>query len=158
MASKGPGPDLNSTGKSTANSSEADHSWTSILSVPQDEKGGIITAVEFDESGDTLAMGDKSGHVSLFQKSNNGGYRNAFRFKSHSPALDPLKSLEIEERINMIKFVRGRSSGMYVLTTNGAPPTLTIGIFGKWGGKGPEEGPGRADGCEFKEAVRRGWR
>jgi len=95
-----------------------DHYWSSILSTSQEEKAGIVTAVEFDESGDTLAIGDKSGHVTLFQKSNNGGYRHAYRFKSHSPTLDPLKSLEIEERINDIQFVRGRSSGMYVLTTN----------------------------------------
>ncbi|GAB5356276.1 hypothetical protein AAMO2058_000276500 [Amorphochlora amoebiformis] len=48
----------------------------------------------------------------------NGGYSHQYRFRSHTPTLDPLKSLEIEERINMIKFVRGQSSGTYVLTTN----------------------------------------
>eukprot|EP00468_Gymnochlora_sp_CCMP2014_P002893 CAMPEP_0167753104 /NCGR_PEP_ID=MMETSP0110_2-20121227/7520_1 /TAXON_ID=629695 /ORGANISM="Gymnochlora sp., Strain CCMP2014" /LENGTH=446 /DNA_ID=CAMNT_0007638817 /DNA_START=24 /DNA_END=1364 /DNA_ORIENTATION=- len=83
-----------------------------------DEKDGIITALEFDETGDTLAVGGKTGHVTLYKKGEDGSYLPEFKFRSHAPTLDPLKSLEIEERINMIKFARGRSSGMYILTTN----------------------------------------
>lgn len=95
-----------------------DQKWRSLLSFAAANNGELVTALDFDEDASYIATGNKSGQVNLYKKSENGTYDPAFRFKSHSPALDCLKSLEIEERINSIKFVRGRASGMFVLTTN----------------------------------------
>lgn len=40
-------------------------------------------------------------------------------FQSHEPEFDYLKSLEIEEKINKIKFLKGVKGAKFVLTTNG---------------------------------------
>ena len=40
-------------------------------------------------------------------------------FQSHEPEFDYLKSLEIEEKINQICWVRQSGSSLFLLTTNG---------------------------------------
>ena len=40
-------------------------------------------------------------------------------FQSHEPEFDYLKSLEIEEKINQISWVRHSGSSLFLLTTNG---------------------------------------
>jgi serine/threonine-protein phosphatase 2A regulatory subunit B len=42
-----------------------------------------------------------------------------FQFQSHEPEFDYLKSLEIEEKINQIKFCRSVSDSVMLLSTNG---------------------------------------
>ena len=42
-----------------------------------------------------------------------------FQFQSHEAEFDYLKSLEIEEKINQIRFCRAKSSNLMLLTTNG---------------------------------------
>ncbi|KAI3786161.1 hypothetical protein L1987_45293 [Smallanthus sonchifolius] len=98
----------------------------------------IISAIEFDKSGDHLATGDRGGRVVLFERTDtkeHGGSRKdlektdypssrhpEFRYKtefqSHEPEFDYLKSLEIEEKINKIKWCQTANGGLFLLSTN----------------------------------------
>ena len=109
-----------------------------------------LTAVEFNHDGTMLATGDRGGRVVVFKKKtdihNNskvGGtstpssphspHRNFtprandnewsvhYQFKSHDQEFDYLKSLEIEEKINKIRWLKHScmSSSASLLTTNG---------------------------------------
>ena len=40
-------------------------------------------------------------------------------FQSHEPEFDYLKSLEIEEKINKIRWLRKSGASLFLLTTNG---------------------------------------
>lgn len=104
------------------------------------QEADIISAVEFDHSGDYLATGDQGGRVVLFERiaSARGRaghpdvrpesplhtspfeFRYLTEFQSHEPEFDYLKSLEIEEKINKVRWVRGRCTGRthMLLTTN----------------------------------------
>ncbi|MQL72362.1 hypothetical protein Taro_004705 [Colocasia esculenta] len=81
----------------------------------------IISAIEFDKSGDHLATGDRGGRVVLFERTDTKDlsgrkdlerldypvkhpeFRYKTEFQSHEPEFDYLKSLEIEEKINKIR-------------------------------------------------------
>lgn len=81
----------------------------------------IITAVEFDHTGDYLATGDKGGRVVLFERSNNTKhceYKFMTEFQSHDAEFDYLKSLEIEEKINQIKWLKPIQRSHMLLSTN----------------------------------------
>eukprot|EP00037_Helgoeca_nana_P029458 m.351630 g.351630 ORF g.351630 m.351630 type:complete len:437 (-) comp27980_c0_seq3:708-2018(-) len=83
----------------------------------------IISAVEFNHDGEYLATGDKGGRVVLFERNNTGqGSEDEFRFytefQSHEPEFDYLKSLEIEEKINQIKWLPRRNHAHFLITTN----------------------------------------
>ncbi|CAI8608033.1 unnamed protein product [Vicia faba] len=98
----------------------------------------IISAIEFDKSGDHLATGDRGGRVVLFERTDsknqhgsrkdleNTDYSNSrhpeFRYKtefqSHEPEFDYLKSLEIEEKINKIKWCQTATGAVFLLSTN----------------------------------------
>ncbi|KAF5199570.1 Serine/threonine protein phosphatase 2A regulatory subunit B beta isoform [Thalictrum thalictroides] len=97
----------------------------------------IISAIEFDKSGDHLATGDRGGRVVLFERTDTKdlGYRRdlermdypisrhpEFRYKtefqSHEPEFDYLKSLEIEEKINKIRWCQTANSSLFLLSTN----------------------------------------
>jgi len=41
-------------------------------------------------------------------------------FQSHEPEFDYLKSLEIEEKINQIKWLKKKNAANFILSTNGA--------------------------------------
>ncbi|KAK9060508.1 hypothetical protein SSX86_021212 [Deinandra increscens subsp. villosa] len=110
--------------------------------LPLEEDDGnevdIISAIEFDKSGDHLATGDRGGRVVLFERTDtkeNGGNRKdlektdsstsrhpEFRYKtefqSHEPEFDYLKSLEIEEKINKIKWCQTANGALFLLSTN----------------------------------------
>ena len=87
----------------------------------------IISAVEFDQTGDYLATGDKGGRVVLFERNDAGSvnkrqgceYRFHTEFQSHEPEFDYLKSLEIEEKINQICWCRRQNAAHFLLSTNG---------------------------------------
>jgi serine/threonine-protein phosphatase 2A regulatory subunit B len=84
----------------------------------------IVSAIEFDQSGDFLAAGDRGGRVVLFEreKSKDKGthFKFYYEFQSHEPEFDYLKSLEIEEKINKIRwFPRRWAHSHLLLTTNG---------------------------------------
>ncbi|XP_052182780.1 serine/threonine protein phosphatase 2A 55 kDa regulatory subunit B beta isoform isoform X4 [Diospyros lotus] len=99
----------------------------------------IISAIEFDKTGDHLATGDRGGRVVLFErtdtKDQHGGSRRdlermdypisrhpEFRYKtefqSHEPEFDYLKSLEIEEKINKIRWCQTANGALFLLSTN----------------------------------------
>ncbi|KAL7746507.1 protein phosphatase 2A regulatory subunit cdc55 [Sorochytrium milnesiophthora] len=81
----------------------------------------IISAVEFDHTGDYLATGDKGGRVVLFERNENKKgceYKFYTEFQSHEPEFDYLKSLEIEEKINKIKWIKRQNHAHFLLSTN----------------------------------------
>jgi serine/threonine-protein phosphatase 2A regulatory subunit B len=91
-----------------------------------------VTAVEFDETGQYLAVGDKAGRICIFEghtvtASPNSNkrpiipleYKFYTEFQSHEPEFDCLKSLEIEEKINMIKWGKKMNNGLFLLACNG---------------------------------------
>ncbi|KAG8000183.1 Serine/threonine-protein phosphatase 2A 55 kDa regulatory subunit B delta isoform, partial [Nibea albiflora] len=86
----------------------------------------IISTVEFNYSGELLATGDKGGRVVIFQheqESKNrphlrGEYNVYSTFQSHEPEFDYLKSLEIEEKINKIRWLPQQNAAHFLLSTN----------------------------------------
>mmetsp|Transcript_50687 Transcript_50687/g.162252 ORF Transcript_50687/g.162252 Transcript_50687/m.162252 type:complete len:495 (-) Transcript_50687:67-1551(-) len=99
------------------------------------QEADIISAVEFDSTGEHLATGDRGGRVVLFEgvesdagredpdkrapvRSDNIEYRYSTEFQSHEPEFDYLKSLEIEEKINKIRWCRTQGGARFLLSTN----------------------------------------
>ncbi|PAA63493.1 hypothetical protein BOX15_Mlig024425g2, partial [Macrostomum lignano] len=78
----------------------------------------IISCVEFNHTGELLATGDKGGRVVVFQRSDSGLYNVYSTFTSHEPEFDYLKSLEIEEKINKIRWLPGHYRANFLLSTN----------------------------------------
>uniref|UniRef100_G1TUP4 Serine/threonine-protein phosphatase 2A 55 kDa regulatory subunit B n=1 Tax=Oryctolagus cuniculus TaxID=9986 RepID=G1TUP4_RABIT len=86
----------------------------------------IISTVEFNCSGDLLATGDKGGRVVIFQREqesksrphSRGEYNVYSTFQSHEPEFDYLKSLEIEEKINKIRWLPQQNAAHFLLSTN----------------------------------------
>ncbi|KAG5572815.1 hypothetical protein H5410_062581 [Solanum commersonii] len=98
----------------------------------------IISAIEFDKSGDHLATGDRGGRVVLFERTNtkelvgsrrelervdypvsrHPEFRYKTEFQSHEPEFDYLKSLEIEEKINKIRWCQTANGALFLLSTN----------------------------------------
>eukprot|EP00252_Welwitschia_mirabilis_P001044 TRINITY_DN11014_c0_g1_i1.p1 TRINITY_DN11014_c0_g1~~TRINITY_DN11014_c0_g1_i1.p1 ORF type:complete len:515 (-),score=83.04 TRINITY_DN11014_c0_g1_i1:806-2350(-) len=97
----------------------------------------IISAIEFDKSGEHLATGDRGGRVVLFERidgrdlhsqrelesldypvSRHPEYRYKTEFQSHEPEFDYLKSLEIEEKINKIRWCPTANGALFLLSTN----------------------------------------
>lgn len=81
----------------------------------------VISTVEFDHTGDYLATGDKGGRVVLFQRNETKKgceYKFHTEFQSHDAEFDYLKSLEIEEKINKIKWCKRQNQAHFLLSTN----------------------------------------
>lgn len=82
----------------------------------------IISTVEFDNTGTFLATGDKGGRVVLFERNGNKKssceYKFFTEFQSHDAEFDYLKSLEVEEKINKIKWLKSTNNLLYLLSTN----------------------------------------
>ncbi|GBG80673.1 hypothetical protein CBR_g31132 [Chara braunii] len=96
----------------------------------------IISAIEFDKSGEHLATGDRGGRVVLFERVDGRDersrrqyermdqsartieYRYSTEFQSHEPEFDYLKSLEIEEKINKIRWCYTANGARFLLSTN----------------------------------------
>nr|CAD7588874.1 unnamed protein product [Timema genevievae] len=93
---------------------------------PQPVKSDIISCVEFNHDGDLLATGDKGGRVVIFQRDpiskncipRRGEYNVYSTFQSHEPEFDYLKSLEIEEKINKIRWLKRKNQAHFLLSTN----------------------------------------
>jgi len=92
-------------------------------------EGDVISAVEFDTTGDYLATGDRGGRVVLFKREDGElddesgvvgppEYRFYTEFQSHDREFDYLKSLEIEEKINQIRWCHPTNNARYLLSTN----------------------------------------
>jgi serine/threonine-protein phosphatase 2A regulatory subunit B len=102
------------------------------------QEADIISAVQFDKTGSHLATGDRGGRVVLFDlvpapdqepKWDDRGrevtrreprveYRYLTEFQSHEPEFDYLKSLEIGEKINKIRWCPGVNGAHLLLSTN----------------------------------------
>ncbi|PRQ17285.1 putative transcription factor WD40-like family [Rosa chinensis] len=101
----------------------------------------VISAIGFDKSGDHLAIGDRGGRCVIFErkhgKHNLDEHRSRleleqldvtstqhpeFQFKtefqSHEPEFDYLKSVEIEEKINKVKWCATSNGSQFILSTN----------------------------------------
>ncbi|WVZ69833.1 hypothetical protein U9M48_018559 [Paspalum notatum var. saurae] len=97
----------------------------------------IISAIEFNKSGHHLATGDRGGRVVLFERtdvkdnacrkdaekadysiSRHPEFRYKTEFQSHEPEFDYLKSLEIEEKINQIRWCQAANGALFLLSTN----------------------------------------
>ncbi|KAK4750397.1 hypothetical protein SAY87_003879 [Trapa incisa] len=98
----------------------------------------IISAIEFDKRGDHLAVGDRSGRVVIFKRSYASNelysqsqleqldstptlhpeYRYMTEFQSHEPEFDYLRSLEIEEKINSVRWCAAPNGALFILSTN----------------------------------------
>ncbi|KAL1568227.1 serine/threonine protein phosphatase 2A 55 kDa regulatory subunit B beta isoform-like [Salvia divinorum] len=101
----------------------------------------VISAIEFDKSGDHLAVGDRGGRVVIFQE--NGGKDDLVRstprkelerldrviakhpkfhykteFQSHEPEFDYLRSVEIEEKINKVRWCAASTGSLNILSSN----------------------------------------
>ncbi|GMI99478.1 hypothetical protein like AT1G17720 [Hibiscus trionum] len=110
---------------------------------PDDEiqDADIISAVEFDKTGNYVAVGDRGGRIVIFETSdrkdtaeqqysrnqleqldyvplNHPEYRYKTEFQSHEPEFDYLKSLEIEEKINKLKWCASLNGSLFILSTN----------------------------------------
>lgn len=70
----------------------------------------ILTALNFDKTGEYLAVGDRGGRVIVFRytdlkNSRYFDYRYFSEIQSHEPEFDHLKSLELDEKINALEFL-----------------------------------------------------
>ena len=99
----------------------------------------IISTVEFDHTGNYLATGDKGGRVVLFErhesKKQTCEYKFYTEFQSHEPEFDYLKSLEIEEKINKIRWCRRQNQAHFLLSTNGALWCAVQTLAVSWAGR-----------------------
>ena len=59
-------------------------------------------------------------HLDLFVQKKGCEYKFYTEFQSHEPEFDYLKSLEIEEKINKIKWCKRQNAAHFLLSTNGA--------------------------------------
>lgn len=93
----------------------------------------VISSVQFSNTTDMVATGDRGGRIVILRRARPGragrragrlGDPNApqFRFwtqfQSHEPEFDYLKSMEIEERINQIRWCRQSGGAQRIITTN----------------------------------------
>ena len=99
-----------------------------------------MSCIQFDDSGDYLAAGDRGGRIVVFERSEPGqraatsaeeaerrGHRRSTpkaefkffaEFQSHESEFDYLKSMDIEEKINRIRFLPRGNDSLMMLTTN----------------------------------------
>ncbi|KAG9390446.1 protein phosphatase PP2A regulatory subunit B [Carpediemonas membranifera] len=97
------------------------------ISAVQDVKDeDIISAVAFNMDGNFLAVGDRGGRVVVFERVETKDknhrrhveYRFVTEFESHQPEFDYLRSIEIPEQVNKIKWCHDQCGGRFMLTTN----------------------------------------
>eukprot|EP01065_Artemidia_motanka_P008500 TRINITY_DN14287_c0_g1_i1.p1 TRINITY_DN14287_c0_g1~~TRINITY_DN14287_c0_g1_i1.p1 ORF type:complete len:481 (+),score=153.39 TRINITY_DN14287_c0_g1_i1:72-1514(+) len=83
-------------------------------------EGDVVSCMEYDPTGTYLAVGDRGGRVTVLTHSPGGAAEadHVARFQSHDVEFDFLKSIEIEEKINKIRWVPRRSCCHLLLTTN----------------------------------------
>ena len=80
----------------------------------------IISAIQFDRSGEFLSLGDKAGRLIVFQASQSA--KREFQYftelQSHQREFDYLKSQDIEEKINQIQWLRNHGKHLRIISTN----------------------------------------
>lgn len=105
-------------------------SWMVQQSFPCSEAGDqqeqdFVSTVEFDQTGEFIAAATRLGKIAVYQKnpdeesSRIHPYRGYCTFQSHTAEFDYLKSLEIEERINSVRWCRRETAdSQLILSTN----------------------------------------
>jgi len=80
----------------------------------------VITTVQFDHSGEFLAIGYQCGQIVVFRNTSADTYKFFTQFESHHPEFDFLTSLEIEEKINKIRWSKNTypNNARLLLSTN----------------------------------------
>lgn len=124
-------PDIATPAQSKKSSGSVKMDWEFVQSFGDDnalndveDADDLVTAVEFDRTGEHLAIGDKAGRISIVQETFAAKpiqlleYRFYTEFQSHDPEFDSLKSVEIEPRINAIRWLPRGRSGLMLLSTN----------------------------------------
>ena len=96
--------------------------WMCRQRVPL-EKDRVISSLEFDGSGDFIAIGDTGGNVSILRRQESGKFNDVdygpyIEFAAHEPEFDALKSAEISERVNCVRWVPNHRKGTTMLTSN----------------------------------------
>lgn len=116
---------------------------TNAFSPSSNETADIVSCIQFDDSGDYLAAGDRGGRIVVFERSEppqraatsaaaaeeaeRRGHRRSTpkaefkffaEFQSHESEFDYLKSMDIEEKINRIRFLPRGNDSLMMLTTN----------------------------------------
>ena len=67
----------------------------------------IISSLQFDKTGDFVALGDKAGRLIIFQFDNESNeYNYLHEFQSHVREFDYLRSTEVDEKITGIQWFR----------------------------------------------------
>ena len=81
----------------------------------------MITSVEFDTFGEYLAIGYQCGQVVVFRNQSGDTFKFHSQFESHQSEFDFLTSVEIEEKINQIRWIRNKyaHNSRLLLSTNG---------------------------------------
>lgn len=83
----------------------------------------IISVIKFDPSGKLVSVGDKAGRIIMFSllegtKKKEVEYEYYGEFQSHAKEFDPLRSMDIEEEITGINWLRPQGKYMKMLTCN----------------------------------------
>lgn len=85
----------------------------------------IISALNFDKSGDYLTVGDRAGRLILFQRNLHTKSKTPFNefvylteIQSHYKEFDFLQSTDIEEKINCIEWINAPNENMMILSAN----------------------------------------
>ncbi|CAH0491766.1 unnamed protein product [Peronospora farinosa] len=114
---------------------EAEAEWAQVFSAGDSTRSfveaEVISAIEYDRSGDFLATGNKGGRIAIYCRHGNPTsnqnmysgttdpqYQLYTEYQSHNAEFDYLKSLEIEEKINQIKWCRSSNGSQCLLSTN----------------------------------------
>lgn len=97
----------------------SDLEWKTSQNLFSGTDNDTVSALSFSECGDYIAAGDKAGMVTVFERNQDDlQYEKMGAFRSHEPEFDYLKSLEIEEKINKIKWLKQRTANNFLLATN----------------------------------------
>uniref|UniRef100_A0A7S1IRE3 Serine/threonine-protein phosphatase 2A 55 kDa regulatory subunit B n=1 Tax=Eutreptiella gymnastica TaxID=73025 RepID=A0A7S1IRE3_9EUGL len=87
-------------------------------------EGDLISAVEYDPTGQFIALGDTGGRITILERIRVGQKKEAtevrlhVRFQSHLPEFDYLKSVEIEEKINPMVWLKRINQHNMILAAN----------------------------------------
>eukprot|EP00736_Rhodelphis_marinus_P001506 Rmarinus@m.16954 len=83
------------------------------------DEDDLITAIDFDSTGEHIATGDHMGRVILFQREPSGQrYRFYQEIHSHMKEFDTVNSAEVSGAITQVRWPKRRSNASLVLTSN----------------------------------------
>jgi len=86
----------------------------------------VITTVEFDPSGEFLSIGYQCGQIVIFRNTTANTFKFFTQFESHHPEFDFLTSLEIEEKINKIRWIKNKYSNNNRLIISSNDKTIKL--------------------------------